>query len=109
MANIFAEGLLSIETMNLGLIIFDTKKSHLALEGLPLNSRLIMETFWSIDRTMSEKILKYWFKKFSSHLEIKYRFKDEKKKEEEFKGVLLSSHEYLYLLTNTTSKSQFVD
>ncbi len=108
MANILAEGLLSIDTMNNGLLIFDVKKSQLCTEGLPLNSRLLMESFWSIDRTMSEKILKYWFKKFWNQLEIKYRIKEEKKKEEEYKGVLLSSHEYLYLLTNTYCKSEFV-
>lgn len=108
MANIYTEGLLTIDDMNNGLIIFDIKKTQLSTEGLPLNARLLMESFWSIDRTMSEKILKYWFKKFAQHLELKYRLKEEKKKEDEFKGILLSSHEFLYLMTNTTSKSAFV-
>lgn len=108
-ANIYAEGLLGLDTMNDGLIIFDVKKNQLMTEGLPLNSRLLMESFWSIGRTMSERILKYWFKKFAGHLEANYRLKDERKKDEEFKGILLSSHEYLYLLCNTVCKSEFVD
>jgi hypothetical protein len=115
LGNILSQSLMEPDVMRRGLMIHRVKKNQLMLEGMPLNSKLIMESFWSIDRTISEKILKYWLDKFHNLLEIRPPRvdspdrKSEGQRKDDYTGYLLKSHEYLYLLANTTCKSEFVD
>jgi len=106
-ANIYCQKYLPLQVMHDGLVIFSTKQRQLMLDGLPLNTKLLMETFWCIDRTMSERVLVYWIKKFKDRLEIT---PDPQQKGVEGKDnlYLLRSYEYMYLLINTKSKSQLV-
>jgi hypothetical protein len=85
---------LELDIIREAITIYDIKQRQLNLDGVPLNTRLLMEMFASIDRTMSEKILSFWISKFSSQLEV---------------ANTLRSHEFLYMVANTTNRTGFIE
>ena len=62
-------------------------------EGVPLDYEILKQCLWSIDRTMSNRVLQYWILKFRPFM----RYLD-----------LIQCDEFLYLLTNTVAKNQLV-